>query len=209
MVAWYILESPKYSQHRHWGFVKGQFKNELVIVLFPLKNVNQSVGSCGGDRLDCARWNSSWSLFIWIELCLPSKYGRTISLYLPYPRLLIPSYSKMNIGTYLTIELWLKKHVSCANLLKYYWIHIFLTLRTIEISWMFVYWELLSLLFWWGQDKHVSCIHQNNKRPTLILMNTYLFNTKNYWNLLIFCLSGALEFAFFGVARLMALQLSD
>ena len=71
MVAWYILESPKYSQHRHWGFVKGQFKNELVIVLFPLKNGNQSVGSCRGDRLDCARWNSSWSLFIWIELCLP------------------------------------------------------------------------------------------------------------------------------------------
>ena len=109
MVAWYILESPKYSQHRHWGFVKGQFKNELVILLFQLKNGNQSVGSCRGDRLDCARWNSSWSLFIWIELCLPSKYGRTISLYLPYPRLLIPSYSKMNIGTYLTIEIWLKK----------------------------------------------------------------------------------------------------
>ena len=38
-------------------------------VLFPLQNVNQGVASCHGDRLDGSRWNSSWQLFIWIELC--------------------------------------------------------------------------------------------------------------------------------------------
>ena len=38
-------------------------------VLFRLQNVNQGVASCHGDRLDGSRWNSSWQLFIWIELC--------------------------------------------------------------------------------------------------------------------------------------------
>ena len=50
-----IFKNPKNIGLSTEVFAKGQFNNELVIVLFPLKNVNQSVGSCGGDRLDCAR----------------------------------------------------------------------------------------------------------------------------------------------------------
>ena len=98
-------------------------------VLFPLQNVNQGVASCHGDRLDGSRWNSSWQLFIWIELCRHQIWPR-------------PSPCACH-----TLIFWYALIANCSGL----WHQ-----RPPAKRPNAFYFKLLKLIFWQSKAKHIK-----------------------------------------------------